>query len=121
MTRPALYIRLIFATIAAIMSAVFVWVYTPTSMSIVRVRLGKEFRGFPGATQAVADLRWYPALIPVVLFVFGIFVIHRWKSSAAFELVVGSLWLFTFLWLAYCLLLCILPEIPMITPLHGPP
>jgi hypothetical protein len=28
--------------------------------------------------------------------------------------------LFAFLWLAYCLFVCILPEIPMITPLHGP-
>jgi ABC-type uncharacterized transport system YnjBCD permease subunit len=121
MTRTALYIRLFFATVAAIASAVFVWVYTPTSMGIVRARLGKEFRGFPSATQAVADLRWHPVLLPVILLVFGIFVIHRWKSSAVFELVVGSLWLFAFLWLAYCLLLCILPEIPMITPLHGPP
>jgi hypothetical protein len=120
MTRPALYIRLIFATVAAMASAVFVWIYTPTAMGVFRARIGKDFIGFPGATQAVADLRWYPVLIPVILLMSGVFVIHRWKSSAAFELVVSSLWLFAFLWLVYCLLVCILPEIAMITPLHGP-
>jgi hypothetical protein len=121
MERPAHYIRLFVATLAAIVSSLFVWVYTPTSMGIVRVRLGKEFRGFPGATQALADWSWYPVLIPIVLLISGIFVMHRWKSAAAFELVVGCLWLFAFLWLVYCLFVCMLPEIPMVSPLHGPP
>ena len=120
MERTALYIRLFVATTAAIASSVFVWVYTLTSMGIVRARLGKEFRGFPGATQAVADLSWYPVIIPVVLFASGILVIHRWKNKAAFELIVGCQWLFAFLWLIYCLLVCLLPEIKTITPLLGP-
>jgi hypothetical protein len=121
MERPAYYIRLFVATLAAIGSSLFVWVYTPTSMGIVRARLGKEFIVFPGATQALADWSWYPVLIPIILLISGILVIHRWKSTAAFELVVGCLWLFAFLWLVYCLLVCILPEIPMIIKLHGPP
>jgi hypothetical protein len=121
MERLALYIRLFVATVAAIGSSVFVWVYTPTSMGIVRLRLGHEFKSFPWATQALADWNWHPVFIPIVLLVSGILVIHRWKNKAAFELVVGCLWLFAFLWFIYCILVCLLPEIAMITPLHGPP
>jgi len=120
MERPAHYIRLFVATLAAIGSSIFVWVYTPTSMGIVRVRLGKEFRGFPGATQALADLAWHPLIIPVIFLASGIFVIHGWKNKAAFELVVGCQWLFAILWVLYCLLVCLLPEISEVSPLHGP-
>jgi hypothetical protein len=120
MERLALYIRFFVATVAGVASSIFVWVYTPTSMGIVRARLGPEFRGFPSATQTLADWSWYPVSIPIVLLILGILVIHRWKNRAAFELVVGCLWLFAFLLLIYCFLVCLLPEIPMITPLLGP-
>jgi hypothetical protein len=120
MTRPALYIRLIIATIAAMASAVFVWAYTPTSMQIIRGRLGKGFVGFPRVTEFIAGLSWHPILIPAILLIIGIFIIHRSKSAAAYELVVGCLWLFAFLWLAWCLFVCTLSEIQMISPLYGP-
>ena len=120
MQRSEHYIRLLVATLAAIGSSIFVWVYTPTSMSIVRVRLGKEFKGFPGATEMLANCGWHPLLIPVVFLLFGIFVIHGWRNKAVLELVVGCLWLYAFLWVLICLLLCLLPEIPMIESLHGP-
>jgi len=109
------YIRLLVATFAAIGSSIFVWDYTPMSMAIVRMRLGKDFKGFPGAAEI-----WHPLLIPVVFLLFGIFVIHGWRNKTVFELVVGCLWLYAFLWVLICLLLCLLPEIPMIESLHGP-
>src|SRR5450432_1988749 len=98
MERAALYIRLIVATIAAVVSSVFVWVYTADSIGVIRARLvGKEF--FAGGMQTLADWSWHPVLIPIALLVFGILIIHRWKNKAAFELVIGCLWLFAFLWL----------------------
>lgn len=121
MQLPEHYIRLLIATLAATGSALFVWVYTLTSMGIVRVRLGREFKGFPGATQGLANWGWHPVFIPVALLLFGIFVIHGWKNKAAFELVVGCLWLLAFLWVLCGLIVCLLPEIPMIESLHGPP
>lgn len=120
MTRPSLYIRLIIATLAAMASAVFVWVYPPTSMGTIRSRLGKGFVGFPRVTEFTAGLSWHPILAPAFLLIVGIFVIHRWKSAAAFELVVGCLWLFAFLWLVWSLFVCMLPEIQTLSPLLGP-
>jgi len=114
------YIRLLIATLAATGSALFVWVYTLTSMGIVQVRLGKEFKGFPGATQAVANWSWHPIFIPVAFLLSCIFIIHHWRNKAAFELVVGCLWLLAFLWVLCGLFVCLLPEIATISPLLGP-
>jgi hypothetical protein len=115
MERPALYIRLIIATIAAVGSAVFVAFYAPLSMTIVRSRMPDSLgKPFPDGTQALANCGWYPLLIPILLLASGISVIHLWKNKAAFDLVIGCQWLFALLWLEYCLLMCLLPEIPLI-------
>jgi hypothetical protein len=121
MERLALYIRLFIATVAAIGSTAFVVVYTRLYMSIDGPKLKLQHTDFPGATKFVADYGWHIFVIPVCFLFFGVFVIHRWKSKAAFELVVGCQWLFAFLWLAFCLLVCLLAEIQTITPMHGPP
>ncbi len=117
----ALYIRLFIATVAAVGSSIFVAVYTPITMDAVRMRLAMPLESFPKATLSLANCGWYSLFVPACLLVLGMFVMHRWKSKAAFEFVVGCQWLFAFLWLTYCLFACLLPEILTSGPLKGRP
>jgi hypothetical protein len=108
------------AAVAAVGSCVFVAVYTPTSVGIIQARNGLQFDRFPIVTQTLARFGWYPLLLPIVLLALGVFAISRRKNVALIELLIGCLWLFALLWPAYCVFVCLCPEIP-ITSLSGPP
>jgi ABC-type Fe3+ transport system permease subunit len=122
MDRTVLYVRLIIGALAATGSAAFVALYTPTAMEAARGRLDYmvQIDRFPKLTLWVAGLTWKPLLIPAVLLALGLLILYRRKSMVAFELVVGAQWLFALLWLAYCLFVCLLPEIPNMSPVGVP-
>jgi len=82
-------------------------------MVISRARLDFKYdlERFPQATRWVADLGWKPLAVPIVFLAAGLFGLFRRKDTAV-ELVVGLEWLFALLWIAWCLLVCLLPEIP---------
>lgn len=122
MERKVLYVRLIIAALAAMGSSAFVALYTPTAMEVARGRLHYKLpiAQFPKLTLWVAGMTWKPLLFPVALLAFGLLILYRRKSMVAFELTVGALWLFALLWIAYCLLVCLLPEITTMSPVGDP-
>jgi len=113
MERKVLYVRLVIAALAAMGSSAFVALYTPIAMEIARGRLHYKWKieQFPKLTLWVAGTTWKPLLLPVTLLAFGLLILYRRKSMVTFELTVGALWLFSLLWIAYCLFVCLLPEI----------
>jgi len=105
------YIRLLIATVAATGSCFFVICYTKVKAMLAQPDRS-DFLAMEG-TRFLALHGWHMLVIPLVLLLCGIVVVHRWKNKAAFELVVGSQWLFAFLWLAWCILICLVSDIPL--------
>jgi hypothetical protein len=112
MKHPPLYIRLLVATVASTVSVAFVAIYSRLSVFVVIARHHWHFDDFPRYTQWLTNFRWYALFIPACLLVAGLFVLTRWKSKAAFELVVGCQWLFALVWLLCGLFGWLLPELP---------
>jgi hypothetical protein len=113
MKHQSLFIRLFVATFAATVSAAFVAIYSKLSVFVVIARDHLHFHSFPPCTQWIANFCWYALLIPVCLLAAGFFVLTRWKSKAAFEMVVGCQWLFALVWLLCGLLAWLLPQVPI--------
>ncbi|MGD1083348.1 MAG: hypothetical protein ABSA47_01200 [Verrucomicrobiota bacterium] len=112
MKNQSLYIRLLIATAAATVSAVFVAIYSGLSVPVVLASVHMHFDVFPLFTQWLANYCWYALLVPACLLAAGIFVLTRWRNKAAFELVVGFQWLFALVWPLCCFLVWLLPQVP---------
>jgi hypothetical protein len=100
------HIRLLVASAASMVSAVFVATYSALSVPIAIARDHMSFDRFPYYTQWLANFCWYALLIPACLLAAGVFILMRWKNKAAFEVAVGFQWLFALIWLACGLLVC---------------
>lgn len=119
----ALYVRLAVASVDAVSSTLFVAVYSLLCESVVPARVHFTdwphlMMWFPRPTYFVIQYSWYAFSVPACLLVLGIFALRRWKGGALFELAVGCQWLFALLWALFCLLVWILPEVPVTGGLH---
>ena len=112
MERSPHYIRLFIATAAAVTSVVFVALYSFLVTPIVQVRVHLRLGAFPLFAQWLYHYGWYALVVPLSFLILGISVLRRKKAGAVFEAAVGCQWLFALLWLAFCLLVWLLPEIP---------
>ena len=118
MERSLHYVRLLIAVAGAASSVAFVAAYSSLMAPIVRARVHYVVQHLPLLTYAVQHYAWFVIVVPLSLVIAGIMLLHRKKMGALFEVVVGGLWLFSLLWIMLCLLVWLLPELPMGGPIR---
>lgn len=111
MERSAYYIRLFISTAGAMGSVVFVAGYSFLMAPIVQARSQVRLEHWPALTQWIFHYSWFALLVPLSLFILGIYLLRGKKVGVMFEALVDCQWLFALLWLACCLLVWLLPEV----------
>jgi hypothetical protein len=118
MERSPHYVRLFIATAGAVSSVVFVALYSMLMPPIVWARVHFRLEQLPKLTQCLFHYSWYALIVPLSLLIIGICFLRMKKVGVVLETVVGGQWLFAFLWLTFCLLAWLLPEVPYGEPIH---
>ncbi len=113
MDRSPSYIRLFIATAAAVISVAFGVAYSALMTPIIRYRVHYVDQQLPLLTYSVQHYPWIAIAVPLSLLGAGIVILRGEKTRVKFEFVVGGQWLFALLWIAFCLLVWLLPEMPM--------
>ena len=109
----AQYVRLGVATVASTVAVVFSAFYSILSMPVIQVHYKLNVNQLPFLTRVLLDYRWFAFVVPILLFLSGIFILRRSSSKTFLELVLGCHWLFTVFYFAYTLIVWMLPTVPI--------
>jgi len=112
------YVCLFIATAGAVSSVVFAVAYSFLMTPIIRERVHYVDQQPPLLTYSLQHYAWYALVFPLGLLMAGIRLLRRKKTGGAFEMVVGGQWLFSVLWVMFCLLVWLLPQLPMGGPIR---
>jgi hypothetical protein len=118
MERPPHYVRLYIAVTGAVSSVAFVAAYSSLMAPIIRSRVHYVVQQLPLLTYSILHYAWCALVVPLCLLIAGIILLQRNKTGSVFEMVVGGLWLFSFVWVMFCLLVWELPELTMQGPIR---
>jgi hypothetical protein len=105
------YVRLFIATAGAVSSVAFAAACSFLMTPIIRDRVHYVVQTLPLVTYAFQHYAWHALVVPLSLLMAGIMLLRRKKTGVAFEMVVGSQWLFSLLCVICCLLVWLLPEL----------